>query len=122
MICGFKNTSCFLLWSIAPFVANGQIIYRNQPAKAWEARVPTIRKGNGVFLSPQNTVLIALSSEGTATAFNPDSGKQLWIYNPPTVANEFITSTSGITFTTNATMNFFVYSVIANQNNVNPKT
>eukprot|EP00980_Cylindrotheca_fusiformis_P017325 scaffold5380_cov131-Cylindrotheca_fusiformis.AAC.2 len=71
--------------------------------------------GNGVFLTPDGSELIAITTEGLVTSYDPDTGDENWTVDPPSVedgSSNSIESHSGITFSTaNSDSNFMVYSV-----------
>ena len=54
-----------------------QLIYRSEPTQDWGARVGPIRRGNGVFLSPADDMVVASSFDGSVTAFDSETGTQV---------------------------------------------
>ena len=69
-----------------------------------------IYKGNGVFLTPDATEIVAITDDGKVSAFNAVSGESTWEFVPDAVGNTDIytvRSESGITFSTG----YMVYSI-----------
>lgn len=98
----------------------GQITYRTDPELQWNVRVQSVREGNGVFLSPDEKMLVSSSNLGYVSGFGAKDGSEIfsYAYSPPSGSSEFISSTSGITFAGD----YLVYSVLVNKNTVNPLT
>jgi outer membrane protein assembly factor BamB len=103
---------------------SGQLLYKADPTTEWEARVQSIRGGNGVFLSPEDDMVVSSSNLGMLNAFDAYDGTELWSYTPTTAdKNEFLSCKSGITFVaTDALEYIMVYSVIVNELSLNPMT
>lgn len=129
---------------------NGQplITYRDEPNLVWEGRISPVRKGNGVFLSQekehQPPILVSTSKDGSVSAFHPGSGTNLWSYGPPKLTRDdatkngggggvigtVVSSSSGMTFVTPTSednshvvnYNYMVYSIMENENSVQPTT
>ena len=100
---------------------NGQLIYQPKPTLAWDGRVQSIRGGNGVFLSPDDEILVSSSNLGYVNAFDAATGAEIWAYVPITPDNDFISCKSGITFSTIGSLEYLVLSVIINES-TNPMT
>ena len=81
----------------------------DDPEILWEQRIipenaalnpPNVRQGNGVFISPDQSIVVATSIGATVTAFDALTGEALWDYDPPTVSGKIITCPTGVTFVT----------------------
>jgi outer membrane protein assembly factor BamB len=110
-----------LFGSIVLGSVKGQIRYREDPTPDWQKRIPSVRRGNGVFLSPSEDMAVISSSDGTVTAMTVDTGRKLWTYEPPTTQGEFFSCSSGITFVSTDILEYMTYSIVANEQSQNPK-
>jgi outer membrane protein assembly factor BamB len=90
-------------------VTNGQTTYLPiaDIQAAWTGSAGPVGVGNGVFLSPNGDVAVVVSSDASATAFNPLDGTELWSYDPPSATAN---STSGAFFCYSAPTPYLVYS------------
>jgi hypothetical protein len=89
------------------------------PLTKWEQKLVALNpsepaagvyRGNGVFIDPDFSNLIAVSADGKVSSYDPESGNFLWAYEPPAVgeASTFETiSNSGMTFGSS----FMVYAI-----------
>jgi DNA-binding beta-propeller fold protein YncE len=94
----------------------GGLLYFDAPVQEWETLIPTVRQGNGVFVSPDDALIVATSADGTMSAFDP-SGTSLWTYGPPSIDSaSAISCSSGITFAPD----FLTYAVIADEESAAP--
>lgn len=116
-----KTTTPFISFTIASFIAGieAQLTYRESPELQWDARVQSVREGNGVFLSPDEDLLVATSNLGYVTGFGAKDGSEIfqYTYDPNTTNIEFISSSSGISF---SKTDFVVFSVLVNENSLEP--
>lgn len=110
-----------LFGSIVLGSVKGQIRYREDPTADWQYRIRSVRRGNGIFLSPSDHMAVASSSDGTVTAMDASTGRKLWTYEPPTTQGEFFSCSSGITFVSTDTLEYMTYSIVANEQSQNPK-
>ena len=121
MICAsrfvFLTTLCGLGLASA---SDEPLIYKANPTIEWETRVQTIRGGNGVFLSPDEQMLVSSTSLGYVSAFDANDGSELWNYVPITGDNEFLSCNSGIKFSSSSSMEYMVLSVVVNELSPNP--
>jgi hypothetical protein len=71
--------------------------------------------GNGVFLTPDESEVVAVGTDGKVTAFAASDGAFSWDFEPPAVeegSSYTIQSLSGMTFTTgNAASSYMIYSI-----------
>jgi hypothetical protein len=71
--------------------------------------------GNGVFLTPDESEVVAVGTDGKVTAFSASDGAFSWDFLPPAVeegSSSRIQSLSGMTFTTgNAASSYMIYSI-----------
>lgn len=116
-----KQSTAFLsafLALVSP--AGAQLSHRDSPEIQWEVQIKSVRQGNGVFLSPNEEMLVASTNLGYVSAFGARDGAEVFHYTyvPDTTAIEFISSTSGIAFSTD----YMVYSVIVNKDSISPLT
>jgi outer membrane protein assembly factor BamB len=72
--------------------------------------VPTaaVTENNGVFLTPNEEMLIVINSAAVVLALDPDDGTEIWRYNPTSMATS-ISSMGGVAF---AGSEYMVYSVL----------
>jgi hypothetical protein len=71
--------------------------------------------GNGVFLTPDESEVVAVGTDGKVTAYAASDGAFSWDFEPPAVeegSSNAIQSLSGMTFTTgNAISSYMIYSI-----------
>lgn len=120
MIC-LKNNAVFAFLAYLSSTAFAEtnstdgLIYRQDPQSEWEARVPSVRRGNGVFLSPNNDLIISSSSDGYIACFDALTGVKNWDLPPPVPTGMFPSSSSGVTFASDGTVDFVVHAVKVNE-------
>jgi hypothetical protein len=99
----------------APQDASG-LLYFDAPVQEWETLIPAVRPGNGVFVSPDDALIVATSGDALLSAFDR-LGTPLWTYGPPlTDYASAITCSSGITFAPN----YLTYSVTVGEDSGEP--
>ena len=71
--------------------------------------------GNGLFLTPDGSEVVAIANDGKVASYRADDGEPMWNHNPPDddgSATFTVETFSGISFSTpNAESSFMVYSV-----------
>lgn len=71
--------------------------------------------GNGVFLTPDESEVVAVGTDGKVTAYAAGDGAFSWDFDPPAVADgasNTIRSLSGMTFTTDRSpSSYMVYAI-----------
>jgi hypothetical protein len=72
-----KNAALAFVGLVGLGSVQAQLIYRSGPTQDWGARVGSVRRGNGVFLSPADDMVVASSSDGSVTAFDSETGMQV---------------------------------------------
>jgi outer membrane protein assembly factor BamB len=100
----------------------------SDPVKLWETQLaadvnlgPTdILEGNGVFMGPDGSTAYVATLGATVYAFNAYTGAQLWTYQPEVIGTSITRSHSGLSF--GPTADYMVYSVVDNENSLNPET
>ena len=80
--------------------------YHESPREIWRAFGSNgFRQGNGVFMSPNDDMLVGASEDGSLIAFDPLSGERMWTYRPSNLGfppEDFpVQSYSGVTFSYN---------------------
>ena len=98
--------------------SRGQIIYEADPSVEWDVRVQSIREGNGVFLSPDESLLVASTNLGYVSGFGPLDGSEVFSYLYTPDGDDFVKSYSGVSFGSG----FLVYSVTINEDSPAPST
>jgi hypothetical protein len=81
-----------------------------------------VDRGNGVFLTPDDKVLLSTSFGGTVTAYSALGGKLLWEYDPPIRDGASISCHSGIAFADSDTEPYMTYSIVDNENSLVART
>ncbi len=100
----------------------------SDPVLLWQSQLtadvnlgPTdVLKGNGVFMAPDGMTAYVTTVGATVYAFDAYSGAALWTYQPETVGTSITRSHSGLSF--GPTADYMVYSVVDNENSLNPET
>ena len=98
------------------------------PATLWSAQLfpdvnlgsVEIQAGNGVFMAPDGKHAIVTTVGATVYAFNAYTGEQKWVYQPEAIDNSIPRSHSAVTF--GPTGDYMVYSVVDNENSLDPTT
>jgi hypothetical protein len=103
-----KILSSLVLATIA--LANGQITYLDAPVEGWRASFAPMEQGNGVFLSPDGSMVVAIASNCLVRAFGQATGEVRWTSNPPP-GDGSSSCNGGITFNDNADIPYFTYMV-----------
>jgi hypothetical protein len=94
----------------------GGLLYLDAPVQEWETTIPAVRPGNGVFVSPDDALIVATSGDASLSAFDR-LGTPLWTYGPPlTDSASEITCSSGITFAPD----YLTYAVIVGEDSGEP--
>ena len=104
--------------SLFPTPSRSQIIYEADPVVEWDVRVQSIREGNGVFLSPDESLLVTSTNLGYVSGFGPLDGSEVFSYLYTPGGQEFVKSYSGISFGSE----YLVYSVTLNEDSPTPST
>ena len=85
------------------------------------AQSAAVRKGNGVYLTPDEASVVTTSLGGTVTSYHALTGIMEWDYTPTSVGGTSVGSHSGVTFVPNAAIPFMVYSVVDDETGSNPQ-
>ena len=85
------------------------------PTVVWQARTTDdtsagVLQGNGIYLSPDNKMIVSTSSDGSLRAFDPASGAILWTYVPDNLGFA-IRCFSGVTFSYKGARPYMVYAI-----------
>lgn len=85
------------------------------PTLLWQGRTTEdtsagVLEGNGVYLSPDNRMIVSTSSDGTLRAFEPTTGEIIWSYVPDNLGFA-IRCWSGVTFSYRGSSPYMVYAV-----------
>ena len=113
-----------LAWIVTSLIGvccvGGQITYRSDPEVQWSAKTQAVREGNGVFLSPSESMVVASSNLGHVSAFGASDGAEIfrYKYTPNSTDVEFISCASGVAFGDD----YMVFSVLVNKNSPTPLT
>ena len=79
-------------------VVDAQIDYLPQPMVMWSSTVPPFGEGNAVAESPDGSIIVATSSDGTISGLNPSTGFREWFYKPANVPGLPLSCQSGPAF------------------------
>ena len=95
------------------------------PLPLWETQIlatgsPGVGFGNGAYLTPDELHVITTSAGGTLTAFDAASGAAIWDYDPPAVGTSLITCHSGVTFANATGFAYIIYTIIDDENALEP--
>lgn len=90
-----------------------ELNYLTDPVPRWNpVNVPPLGKGNGVFVSPDQSVLLVTSADGSITSLNAKNGTINYTSRPTALDNYPSFSTSGVSFGTSKNNgDFAVYAV-----------
>ena len=96
------------------------------PTTLWSAQLfpdidlgsVAIEAGNGVFMAPDGKHALVTTVGATVYAFNAYNGEQAWVYQPEAIGNSIARSHSGVVF--GPLGDYMVYSVVDNENSLNP--
>ncbi len=89
--------------------------YLDTPSVLWSDRTTDdatlgVKQGNGLYLSPDGSMLVSTSADGTLRAFEPSSGTILWTYKPPSLGVVF-RCFGGLHFNDQAPTPYMVYAI-----------
>ena len=101
-----------LLFLISMRVSNAEFEYLLFPQSRWTSQAPPVIAGNGVFVTPDDSLVVSTSNDGTVMGFEASSGNPLWTYRPPPVNGVPMTCKSGITFSYTSSTPYMIYSVM----------
>lgn len=100
-------------WIFWPVRTHGQeLVYHEQPRRVWSKTFNAIGEGNGVYLTPAQDKLIAVSRSGILRAYDPTNGDVLWTFSPPLMDGGSTSCQSGITFVEGSESTYLAYMVI----------
>ena len=103
----------WIVWALWPVLTQAQeIIYHNEPRRAWTKTFNSIGEGNGVYLTPARDKLIAVSRAGILRAYDPASGDVLWTFSPPLMDGGSTICQSGVTFIEGASSTLLAYMLV----------
>lgn len=95
------------VFAVEDLLATPEVLWTSQTNSA---TISGIYKGNGVFLTPDATEIVAITDDGKVSAFNAESGESTWEFVPDAVGETDIykvKSYGGITFSSG----YMVYSI-----------
>lgn len=98
------------------------LAYLDQPELVWQAQTHSILNGNGIFISPDDSLTVVTQKNGVITAFDTLTGDNLWSFSPPSNSGMPISCQGGAVFSTEGTSSYIVYSVVDNRNGLTPFT
>lgn len=105
-----------LLFSASLAACNAQLQYFAAPEPTLLSSTSPMGDGNALKLTPDGSLLIATSSNGAISAFDPSTGASAWTHTPatnpePTLSR--LSCTSGIVFSNNPAIggDYLVYAV-----------
>jgi WD40 repeat protein len=89
--------------------ANAQLTYiaGDQIMADWTGSASPVGPGNGAFTSPDGSIVVVTSKDGSAKAFDTTSGTEAWTFTPPSAT---ATSTSGVFFSYSAANPYLCFS------------
>jgi outer membrane protein assembly factor BamB len=92
-------------------VANAQLTYiaGDQIMPDWTGSASPVGPGNGAFTSPDGSIVVVTSKDGSAKAFDTTSGTEAWTFTPPSAT---ATSTSGVFFSYSAANPYLCFSYV----------
>lgn len=112
----FKAVVFFVIGLFVPS-SHAQISYLAEPKLLWSGFTTNaeegelgVREGNGLYISPDGSMLVSTSFDGTVRAFDPIIGDILWTYTPNNLGFP-IRCFSGVTFNLQSATPFLVYTV-----------
>eukprot|EP00980_Cylindrotheca_fusiformis_P031003 scaffold25699_cov137-Cylindrotheca_fusiformis.AAC.7 len=117
-------TSLFFVQTI---IAEPQLKYQEFGSTDWVARTQPIGSGNGVFLSPDEKMVLTSTMPAIVHAFDAEDGVKVWSYNPSMsswTGDSLISCLSGLTFANTGSLEYVVYAVNIEDRflSLNPKT
>lgn len=116
----FLNASLYLLGFAA--IQTLALDLKASPGQLWSQQLfgatdgnAQAYHGNGLFLTPDGSEVVAIAHDGKVASFRAIDGEPIWSHNPPAddgSATFTIETSSGITFTTSkASSSYMVYSL-----------
>lgn len=117
----FAYLCLLFLGFLSPSASSGDLTYLDGPRLLWNEFTFEVSQRNGVFLSPDESMLVATSVDGLVRAFAPLTGLLLWEFQPPSRGFS-IRCQSGVTFNYIADEPYIVYSIIDDAGGTNEAT
>ena len=96
----------------------GAIDHLDEPALVWQTQTGVILDGNGVFVSPDDSIAVVAQANGNLNAYDTFSGEELWKFVPPNNGDLAIACRGGVTFSTDGPRDYLVYSIVDDPNGV----
>lgn len=113
------KTSLLFLFSLA--IGHGLVAaidHFDEPNLAWQKRTDNILDGNGVFISPDDSITVVSQANGNLNAFDTFTGDELWEFVPPTNDDLPVACQGGVTFSVDGPFGYLVYSIVDDPNGV----
>lgn len=121
----FRSLALFVCLA-QTLTAQPRLKYKEFATTEWVSRTHPIGEGNGVFLTPDEKILVTSTKPAIVHAFDSESGSKLWGYNPSMsswTGDNYISCLSGIAFASTESFEYIVYAVIIKDNlSLEPET
>jgi outer membrane protein assembly factor BamB len=98
------------------------IDHLDAPNLVWQTQTDVILDGNGVFISPDDSIAVVAQANGNLDAYDTFTGQKLWKFVPPSNNNLPLACQGGVTFSSDGPTDYLIYSVVDDPNGVTSYT
>ena len=112
------STQLFLLCATLFSGLAAAIDHFDAPELAWQTQTDVILDGNGVFISPDDSITVVTQANGNLNAYDTFTGDLLWNFLPPNHDDLPIACQGGVTFSTDGPRDYLIYSVVDDPNGI----
>ena len=117
----FAMKASTLLTLLCMAIANGiavAIDHLDSPELVWQTQADVILDGNGVFISPDDSITVVAQANGNLNAYDTFSGQDLWMFVPPGNNDLPIACQGGVTFSATGGQDYLIYSIVDDPNGI----
>jgi len=120
--CNMKLSFALLLILSCQSVS-GDLTYLSTPRSLWTTGGSEVKRGNGLFLTPDNSLLVGSFFDGSARFYDPSTGTEPLPRFRPTTTGFTLRGYGGMTFSYQGAKPYMVYAVTDDPfNPVNART
>lgn len=114
-----KTSALLLLLSlVSGHALVSAIDHYDAPNLVWQTQTDVILDGNGVFISPDDSIAVVTQANGNLNAYDPFTGEELWKFVPPANDDKAVACNGGVTFSNDGYNDYLIYSVVDDPNGI----
>lgn len=112
MMLSFAQSICLLLAAVSS--AQAQLSYLSKPNATWTVQASELAAGNGLFLDPTGSMIVATFLDGSVRFLDPATGSAVAPQYTPTSNGFSVRGFGGAAFSYNSATPYIVYAVTDN--------